>query len=307
MKPAEIVDNALVIAREYRREHRMVLTLRQMYYQFVARGLVPNGQKVYKRIGVALTAGRYSGAYPVEWLEDRGRTVHSGDVLRNSTNVEDALRSAANELRDAPDDWLGRSRWYAQPVHVSVWVEKEALLGVFDRPCNRLGVSYFACKGYPSVSALKSWLDQVEETSEHTERAVVLYFGDHDPDGFEIPRSAERNIEKLRYLSDRSDIDISFERCALNIDQVRKYNPPPFPAKPTSSRYRSYVEEHGIDDAWELDALNPNILRDLITENVDAQFDDEIWQTNEELVNERRADMLERMEAVDVFNVLGGA
>jgi len=309
MKPHEIVENALAIAQEYRREHGMTLTLRQMYYQFVARALVPNGQRTYKRIGAALTSARYAGAFPVEWLEDRGRTVHQGRVMGDSTDVESALAAAADELRRASDLWLHRSRWFGQPVHVSVWVEKEALSGVFERPCNRLGVSWFACKGYPSVSALDAWLDQVERTHVlgSVEDAVVLYFGDHDPDGFEIPRSAERNIAKLRSNREYSDLGIRFERIALSLDQIHRYSPPPFPAKMTSARYKSYVDEHGINDAWELDALNPNVLRDLITENVNEYFDESIHASNERIVAARREEMRERMEAVDVYNILKGA
>ena len=309
MNPAEIVDHALSIAREYRREHSMTLTLRQMYYQFVARGLIENGQRAYQRIGKALTAARYSGRYPVEWLEDRGRTVHAGSVLGDSTDVDEALSSAADELMDAPEMWLSRARWYGQPKHVSVWVEKEALSGVFERPCNQLGVSWFACKGYPSVSALKSWVDRVEWCARagSAREAIVLYFGDHDPDGFEIPRSAERNVAKLRALIPRSDLSVRFERIALSIEQVHEHSPPPFPAKPTSVRFRSYVEEHGIDDAWELDALNPNILRDLITENIARHFDPEIYAVNEETVRDRRDEMRARMDAADVYDRLRGA
>ena len=311
-----IVAHALTIAREYDGQG-LTLTLRQMYYQFVARGLIANGQKSYKRIGAALTAARYAGTFPIEWLEDRGRTVNAGDATRDDTDADDAMSTASRWLRSLPELTINRARWYGQPVHVSVWVEKEALAGIFEPTCNDLGVGWFACKGYPSVSSLRDWIRQVNRVvgpdpyfyaddddddadamDGRAERAIVLYFGDHDPDGWEIPRSCERNIAKLRQLDGlRGDFDIEFIRIGLNMDQILTHNPPPFPAKMSSSRCAGYIEEHGTDDAWELDALDPATLRELIRENVEGYFDADVHAANREIVDEVRDEVRRRVQA----------
>ena len=57
------------------------------------------------------------------------------------------------------------------------------------------------------------------------------------------------------------------------MDQIEEYNPPPFEAKMSSSRFKKYVEEHDTDEAWELDALEPAVLQALITTNVERFFD----------------------------------
>lgn len=297
----DIVEHALEIAKEYR-GHGLVLTLRQMYYQFVARGLGPSSSNTYDRIGAALTAARYAGDFPVGWLEDRGRTIAPGEFVTSRTNVDRALRTAAEWLPQLPSQLIRRDRWFGQPVHCSVWIEKEALAGIFEPVCDDLGVSWFACKGYPSVSALHCWLECVAEAAEsgHVERAAVLYFGDHDPDGFEIPRSADRNLERLRWLTALKaypDVQIEFTRVALNMDQVEEYDPPPFEAKMTSARYQGYRDEHDTDDAWELDALEPTVLQGLIRDEVEDLFDDDVWRANESTVAARRAELLDRMRA----------
>jgi len=79
------------------------------------------------------------------------------------------------------------------------------------------------------------------------------------------------------------------------MDQIRTYNPPPFEAKMTSARYAGYVEEHETDEAWELDALEPRVLRDMIREEVNARFDRRIKERNDKVVKEARADMRRRM------------
>ncbi len=127
-------------------------------------------------------------------------------------------------------------------------------------------------------------------------RAVILYFGDHDPDGWEIPRSALRNLNKLQAIR-WMRIPITMERVALTMDQITQSSKPvpPFPAKMTSSRYASYIREHNTDDAWELDALDPLTLRALIESEVESYFDPTIRQENIDQVDCARAEMRDVM------------
>jgi hypothetical protein len=75
----------------------------------------------------------------------------------------------------------------------------------------------------------------------------------------------------------------------LTLKQVRRYNPPPGPAKQTDSRYQSYVDKFEITDCWELDALEPNVLRDLIRRAVLRHRDDTLWENAVELEEDQRA------------------
>jgi hypothetical protein len=278
-------------------EEGMNLTLRQMYYQFVAKGHAPSGQAVYKRIGDVLTDARYEGTFPIEGLVDRGRDVTAGAFTYCDRSVSYALSRAADTIKWLPEGCIRTDRWFFQPNHVSVWVEKQALEGIFEPVCNSLGVSWFACKGYPSVSALWDWVKAAQSAHKlgGCTKSTVLYFGDHDPDGWEIPRSALRNLNKL--LEVRGiELQIEFKRIALTMEQVKKYNPPPFEAKITSSRYSGYVNEHDTEEAWELDALEPTVLRDLIKEQVDLLFDRDIYDDQIKLRNDRREAMSRGMQ-----------
>lgn len=323
----ELLSHAYKIAKSYKGQN-LTLTLRQLYYQMVARGIIPSGQLYYSRLGDTLTDARYEGTFPVEWILDRGRDVAVGRFTRCDMDalgaIDRVLDHASDWIRKLPTFLVQSSRWADQPVHVSVWVEKQALEGVFEPICEELGVSWFACKGYPSVSALWDWIKQTNramkrkgerlkyhfprteiEWSEwhrgRAEKAVVLYFGDHDPDGWEIPRSAERNLHKLM---DTKGIDfpIEFKRVALNMDQIDEYSPPPFEAKITSARYKSYVEEHNTQDAWELDALEPSVLVDLIRENVEERFDEGLHDSRKEDTEALREELRERMRDPDWFS-----
>jgi len=297
---AELLDHAKDIAQEYRGN----LTLRQLYYQLVARGYSPNTQRDYKRVGDIVADARLAGTFSFDWLIDRSRTVYAGSYTDLADDVDHALDQAAEGVGYMPHWYLKADRWWGQRKHVSVWVEKEALSGVFERPCNRLGVSWFACKGYPSLSSLYDWVRGVHAVAEEAEspewdgldEVVILYFGDHDPDGWQIPRSAVERLGQIQTATGLYLPPIRLERVALNMDQIQAYNPPPFPAKMTSSRYAGYVDEHGTDEAWELDALKPNQLQDLIQDGVRSHFDLARHKAVQETIRRRRDEMRDRMK-----------
>jgi hypothetical protein len=307
-KTQATLDHAHEIAQEYDGN----LTVRQLYYQLVARGFIPNSQESYKRIVSILTDARLAGDFPFEWLVDRTREARGGKFTMNDVDVDEALVKTGDSLKNAPYWWIGRDRWFGQRTHVSVWVEKEALMGVFEKPCNDLGVAWFVLRGYSSLSALSQWLDNLQaayqcedecgdstvpydEDRTEFDEAVVLYFGDHDPDGWEIPRSAERNLEAITNVRGLNLPPIRFERVALNREQIDRYNPPPFPAKETSARFNGYVDEHGLTDAWELDALRPDVLDKLIRDAVNDLYDEDVAKANLRLVQERREELKARI------------
>lgn len=313
----EIVAMAREIISDYA-SSGLNLSLRQAYYQFVSRGLCESSQQEYKRIGDTLVNARIAGDLPIDCLEDRGRKVDAGRFKTMHDDVDDALAATASDVREGPETYLHADRWYGQANHVSVWIEKEALAGVFEPTCQGLGVSWQACKGYPSVSMLYDWMEKLAEAHAAHPRggfgtATVLYFGDHDPDGLEIPEAAERTIGQIRENAHKNGApgygdmpDIEFKRIALTREQIAQYRPPPFPAKETSARFAGYVRKTGLKEAWELDALEPRVLRSLIETHVKGLFDGAAFESVQQTIRDARLDMRERMDARWLREVFDG-
>jgi hypothetical protein len=88
-------------------------------------------------------------------------------------------------------------------------------------------------------------------------------------------------------------VDVEVRRIALNIDQVRRYNPPPNFAKETDSRYAGYVERFG-EECWELDALSPTVIADLIRTEIEGLIDRPKWQKRQTAERRNRL-LLERV------------
>lgn len=263
-----IIERANSIIAEYQADG-FTLTLRQLYYQFVARGLIPNTLKDYKRLGSIINDARLAGL--IDWyaIEDRTRGLATHPFW---DTPEQILRNSA--------DGFDMDRWDGQPNRVEVWIEKEALAGVFDRVCTEFQVPYLSCRGYSSQSEAWRAAQRLWRYKKFGQTPVILHFGDHDPSGIDMTRDI---IDRMEVFG----VNMEVRRLALNMDQVEEYDPPPNPAKEADSRFGAYIAEFG-DECWELDALEPSVLVNLARENIEAFIDQEAWDATEEEVAEGR-------------------
>lgn len=258
------------------------LTLRQLYYQLVARGYIENSDRSYKRVGELINNARLAGL--VDWysITDRTRNMRSRSHWDSPGQI---IRSAINQyFIDLRAD---------QPYYIEVWVEKEALVEVVGKACYDLDVPYFACRGYVSQSEMWAAARRLaQEESDRDSRSMILHLGDHDPSGVDMTRDIQDRLAMF-------GADTMVRRIALTYDQVQAYNPPPNPAKLTDSRCKAYIEEYG-DESWELDALNPTVIRDLITKHVEDLTDFELLRSRKERLREEKDSMQQYLSLMEV-------
>lgn len=265
----KIIDQANHIIGEYAAQGYN-LTLRQLYYQFVARDLLQNTQKEYKRLGSIINDARLAGLIDWNHITDRTRNLHS---LPHWSSPTDIVQACANQYRI--------DKWQTQKVRIEVWIEKEALAGVFERVCDELQVPFFSCRGYTSQSEMWVAGQRLRQFIRQMQTPIILHFGDHDPSG----------IDMTRDITDRLALfmgGVQLHRLALNMEQVEEYQPPPNPAKITDSRAEGYIATYG-DESWELDALEPDVLADLVRDFVCEYRDEDTWQEAVELENTAKA------------------
>ena len=265
----ETITQAESIIEEYGRQG-FVLTLRQLYYQMVARALVPNTQRAYKRLGKLMTDARMIGMISWRAIEDRTRALQGNSHWANPASI---MESAVAGYRI--------DKWSTQPHRVEVWIEKDALVGVISGICSQLDIDYFSCRGYTSVSAMWKAGRRLRGYIRRGQIPVILHFGDHDPSGIDMTRDI------LERLSLFAEAWLQVSRIALNMDQVEVYDPPPNPAKLTDSRIEGYIALYG-HDSWELDALEPQVIVDLIETHVLNLREEEAWMAAVTLEEEHR-------------------
>lgn len=252
------------------------LSLRQLYYQFVARDLFPESYRMkfidgrwvrhgagtknnplsYKKLTSWVSDGRLAGLIDWEAIEDRTRNLQRRPNWEHPSEI---LEAAANQYR--------LDRWKGQDYRPEVWIEKDALAGVIAPICQEYDVALLACRGYLSQSEM--WASAERMLFRHSsskQKPVIIHLGDHDPSGIDMTR----DIQDRMYVFG-CDMMI-MARIALNMDQIEHFKPPPSPAKITDSRCQGYIAEFG-EDSWELDALDPKTLRNLITDEIKEWMD----------------------------------
>lgn len=229
------------------------LTLRQVYYQLVARGHIENSERSYKNLGNLISDARLAGL--IDWyaITDRTRNLRGNS---HWTTPADVINSAKHSYM--------LNRWETQPNYVEVWVEKDALIGIVGQICRELDVPYFSCRGYTSQSEMWSAAQRLIRRS-HKDKRVIIHLGDHDPSGIDMSRDIQDRLNLF-------EADVNVKRVALTMKQIQKYSPPPNPTKVTDARASDYIKKYG-HECWELDALEPAVISELIKNEVTKLID----------------------------------
>lgn len=307
----DIIRAANNICRSYARQG-FNLTLRQLYYRFVTMGAIPNTVQEYKRLGAIINDARLAGLLDWDYIVDRTRSVRSfASWLSIEEYVKSTLGGYATDL------------WARQPTRVEVWVEKDALIDIVGRACSGEQTPYFSCRGYTSQSEMWGAAQRIGSILRGGQDVVILHLGDHDPSGVDMSRDIEdrldmfvarddvltlqeiasrrgpmpeRGTEEWRALMSalaqvrRGWGKLRVQRIALTMEQVRQYDPPPNPAKVKDSRAKKYIERWG-SDSWELDALEPATLTQLIAAAIAELRNDSLWREDVAAMRKQRTEL----------------
>lgn len=277
-KSLELIERVNSIITEYDAQG-YELTLRQVYYQLVARGYIPNNERSYKNLGELINNGRLAGL--IDWYAIVDRTRN----LRNNSHWD----SPSEVINSARYSYM-LDRWEDQPNYVEVWVEKDALIGIVSQICRKLDVPHFSCRGYTSQSEMWSAAQRFIRQS-HRESRTIIHLGDHDPSGIDMSRDIQDRLNMF-------GADVFVKRVALTMEQIETFNPPPNPTKLSDARANGYIEEYG-HECWELDALEPRIITDLIEGEVTALVDMELFRETERKESKDKLDIQKICERYD--------
>jgi hypothetical protein len=285
------------------------LTLRQLYYQLVVRNAVTNTERSYQNLSSLVSDARLAGLMDWEAIEDRGRVPMAPRDWQSLTALtEEALdryrlprwegQSRYCELWVEKQALAGVLEPIAADYHVTLMVNKgySSMSAMYEAAKRYLGQTLGlerafcnACKGSGSCStcggdgislafasggvSCPDCSDGVcrecngsGETSERTKEPWLFYLGDHDPSGEDMVRDIKERMLMFGVHG------IRVFKLALTMKQIQKYNPPPNPAKLSDSRAAAYIEKYG-DESWEVDALPPQVLSQIIRDAFDRIVD----------------------------------
>lgn len=248
-KTLSIIDTAKAILAAHN-----PMTVRQVYYQLVSRQIVENNRNRYQSVSDAIVKARQQEIIPWEWIEDRLRRPRKVSMWADLAEFSDV---AARAYR--------LDVWITQLVYVEVWLEKDALSGIFEDTLEPYGVTLNVGRGFDGWSSIRNAAERYADQDEDSIDVTVLYFGDFDPSGEDMVRSLR---ERLAYFDSHPEVI----KCALTISDIERYNLPPDFAKKIDSRAAKFIARHG-DVSVELDALPADVLISRLVEEIEKRVD----------------------------------
>jgi hypothetical protein len=247
----------LIAAMHEEAEAAQPITGRGIGYKLFARGLIPSMapaemQRVYR----LLRQAREEGTIPWEWIVDETR-----ELERVSTWDDPAAyaRAVARSYR--------RDFWNQQPARVEVWSEKGTIRGVLQPILDEYAVGFRVMHGFASATAV---YDVAQDDDGRP--LIVLYVGDYDPSGmFMSEQDLPTRLEKY----DGEHVEL--RRIALKREHTQGLLSFPAADKKKDKRYSWFVRNFG-KRCWELDALDPNDLRDIVQQEIESEIEWEAWE-----------------------------
>lgn len=238
------------------------LTLRQVYYQLVAQGVIENKTSEYNMLSQLLKYARLDGFISWDAIEDRVRNARLNRGWNHKTQFIETER----------DYFLSAYRRHlqqGQSNYIELWVEKDAVSSIFQRVADPYCVPVCPCRGFSSVTFLHDLQERILSCQKNNQSPIILYFGDFDPSGDEMLPAMKITVEEEMGIK-----GIAWRRIALNKADIIRYRLPhnPKAVKKTDTRYKKFVERHG-EYAVELDALPLNILEQRVREAIEAHID----------------------------------
>lgn len=254
------------------------LTVRQLFYQMVGRGLIDNDQKEYRKISKLVVDGRMGGRIDFNAIEDRVR------VPKIPYWCEDPIDAMDDTINSYRIDRQNGQEWYTE-----VWSEKDALSGILYDITGKYHVNLIINRGYSSCSAMYAAYLRFYKHISIGQKCQIIYLGDHDPSGKDMIRDIKERLIEFNGLGNQVDV----RPIALTKGQVDHYNPPPYFAKIKDPRAKWYIKEFG-NVAWEVDALTPQILTRILKDAITDRMD---WDQYHDMIDLER-DHKEKLEDV---------
>jgi hypothetical protein len=233
------------------------ITGRGIGYKLFTQGLIPSmGRADMQRVYRLLKEARERDDIPWDFIVDETRELERASSWSDPAEYVQAVSRSYR-----------RDFWLQQPNRVEVWSEKGTVRGVLAPVLDEYGVGFRAVHGFSSAT-----MAHAVSNDEPDRPLIVLYVGDFDPSGIYMSQ-CDLPARFFKYGGEH----ITLKRIALTSEQVA--NLPSFPAKDKRKdpRYPWFVKHYG-QTCWELDALDPNDLREIVEQAIQIEIEPVAWK-----------------------------
>jgi hypothetical protein len=238
------------------------ITGRGIGYKLFTAALIPSmATNEMQRVYRLLKEARERGDIPWEWIVDETRSLERTATWANPTEY---ARCVARSYR--------RDFWDQQPVRIIMVSEKGTVRGLLRPVLDRYAVGFQVMHGFSSATIVYG-ISQYDDGRP----LIILYVGDFDPSGMYMSE-----VDLPNRFSKYDGDHVTLRRIALTREHVNGL--PSFPAtdKRKDPRYKWFCSNYG-DRCWELDAMDPNDLRDCVENAITELIEPVAWERCEHI------------------------
>ena len=249
------------------------VSIRHIFYRMVTQNLIEKSDRGYQQLQKITVDMRRAKVLPYSWIEDSSRRAY---MNTGYAGVGNYAQAAASIYR--------RDYWASTDTLVEVWCESRSLAGVLGQVCSDYLVPLFPSGGFASLSFLYQAAEHIQESERAN--AVILYLGDYDQAGVLIDRSIEKDLRG--FLEDWPG-DLSFERLAVNDDQIDRMGLPTRPPKPSDTRSKE------VTRAVEAEAIPAPTMRAIVSSALETLIPEHVLKVQRAVELEERNDIYTRL------------
>ena len=185
----------------------------------------------FDRIEDAINDCRKRGLLPVDFVaEEAARAFQGVEPLAGGDQtmqqvLEWMLRDVLSGSNYFKPEW-----WENEEYYIQVIVEKVDLVTLFKPVCDKYMIPIGNAKGWSSILQRAEYCRRFKEAEDMGLKCVLLYCGDHDPDGGRISDTLRANLEQISEITWRDGEEgwnpenLIIDRFGLNYDYIIEHN-----------------------------------------------------------------------------------
>lgn len=256
-------------------------TVRQIHYNLVGKEEVDNTIPQYRKISRISSDGRYTGHLPWNKIVDDTRGAYK---TQSWDSIENGINSFLNGFRS-------KGRWDGSDRRIEVWVEKRSLRRLTYPITDKYDIYLAVGGGWNSTSAIWEAVERI--LMYNTKRLDILYFGDLDPSGDDMPRDVEDRLKEFAGATFTLNTGKKFRfpeiikvhKILINDEDIEKYdlkrrfdipilkNGQIVNKIEEDPRAKQFYQKHGDLFQVEMEALEPKVIAEIL-ENTLLQYVD---------------------------------
>lgn len=281
-------------------EEEHPITLRRLHYLLCSsdiKELYPNTQAMYKRLTVLTTEARKRGELSYEFFDDPTRAVHTHEGW---SGIEEKIRVAV--------DYYSRDHWQDQPFRVECWIEKDGIINPLRETVRSWQITLRSMHGQASSSCSYAAAKTFAQYPANMP-IYILYYGDQDPCGEEIPESALERVKEILTNVFHAERKITLIRLGFNPSDFDAYGIESIEPKTKDSLLKKYLEKYGPNARFaEVDSLPKDVLTGRINGTMEKLLDvyhsREAWEASIAKEEEEKLVVIEALRDKGLYNEL---